>query len=60
MKAEVSTTLTIRKMARVEDGTRGLLEAKQAADREFDHYFPKIHPYITCSLSDTGVCDLST
>ena len=47
MKAEVSTTLTIRKMARVEDGTRGLLEAKQAADREFDHYFPKIHPYIT-------------
>ncbi len=24
-----------------------LLYAKQQADREFDHYFPKIHPYIT-------------
>ncbi len=41
--AEVSTTLTIVKRAKPEE----LLYAKQQADREFDHYFPKIHPYIT-------------
>src|SRR6266567_7290669 len=43
VNAEVSTTLTIVKRAPVDM----LLYAKQQADREFDHYFPKIHPYIT-------------
>ncbi len=47
-KAEVSTTLTIRQLTSPgvsED--LALLYAKQRADREFDHYFPKIYPYIT-------------
>ncbi len=43
VKAEVSTTLTIVKRA----PTDMLLYAKQQADREFDRYFPQIHPYIT-------------
>ncbi len=43
VKAEISTTLTIVKRAPVD----ALLYAKQQADREFDRYFPKIHPYIT-------------
>ena len=43
VKAEVSTTLTIFKRASPDM----LLYAKQQADREFDRYFPKIHPYIT-------------
>ncbi len=47
VKDEISTTLTIQKMASVEAGTVGLMEAKKAADRELDRYFPRIHPYIT-------------
>ncbi len=43
VKAEVSTTLTIVRRAPCDM----LLYAKQQADREFDRYFPKIHPYIT-------------
>ena|SRR5258708_1654815 len=47
VKAEVSITLTIQKTASIEAGTVGLMEAKRAADRELDRYFPRIHPYIT-------------
>ncbi|SRR6266852_1863978 len=47
VKADVSTMLTIQKMTSLEAGTVGLMEAKKAADRELDRYFPRIHPYIT-------------
>ena len=47
-KAEVSTTLTIRQLTSMGvTEAQALLYAKQRADREFDHYFPKIYPYIT-------------
>ena len=47
-KAEVSTTLTIRQLTSTGvTEANALLYAKQRADREFDHYFPKIYPYIT-------------
>ncbi len=43
VNTEVSTILTITKRAPLD----ALLYAKQQADREFDRYFEKIHPYIT-------------
>src|SRR6266702_7706126 len=45
--AEVSSMLTIQKFASLDAGDIGILAAKRDADREFDRYFPRIHPYIT-------------
>ncbi len=45
--AEVSTVLTLRRSASLDDGDIGILLAKRSVDRELDGYFPQIHPYIT-------------
>src|SRR5260221_4680179 len=45
--AEISTTLTISGYAFPSFEGENLLHLKQRADRQFDHYFQKLYPYIT-------------